>query len=126
MQISGIVVTGLGEAPAFTQLDWVVEQCRRKLGFQPFPGTLNLEVLPRDLGSWHEIKKQPAIVLEPPDPSFCKADCHLVVLPASLTGAVLVPRVEGYPETKIEIVAPVHLLSTLALSEGDVVSLQIQ
>ena len=42
--LTGEIVSGAREAVFFTQLDWVQEQCKTKLGFKPYPGTLNLEI----------------------------------------------------------------------------------
>jgi len=42
--ITGKIISGIKKGAFFTQLDWVQEQCLEKLGFKPFPGTLNLEI----------------------------------------------------------------------------------
>ena len=44
LEITGKIVSGIKQGAYFTQLDWVQEQCLMKLGFRPFPGTLNLEI----------------------------------------------------------------------------------
>ena len=41
---SGRVVSGRGQAAAFTQLAWVRERFVRDIGIDPYPGTLNLIV----------------------------------------------------------------------------------
>ena len=46
--LTGKIVSGARQAAFFTQLDWVLEQCRQKLGFKPYPGTLNLEIASPD------------------------------------------------------------------------------
>ena len=46
---TGKIVSGAGKAAFFTRLDWVLEQCTAKLGFAPFPGTLNIEILPESV-----------------------------------------------------------------------------
>ncbi|HEX7593320.1 MAG TPA: DUF120 domain-containing protein [Anaerolineae bacterium] len=42
--IRGIVCAGQGQGRSFTRLDWVRRQFRDKLGFDPYPGTLNLQI----------------------------------------------------------------------------------
>ena len=42
--LTGKIVSGIKQGTFFTQLDWVQEQCLEKLGFKPYPGTLNLEI----------------------------------------------------------------------------------
>ncbi|MFI5269424.1 MAG: DUF120 domain-containing protein [Chloroflexota bacterium] len=123
MRIRGRLVRGLGEAPAFTQLPWVVEQCRTKLGFEPYPGTVNLEVLPEDTGLWQELKARDGAVLVPPDPAFCDATCHAVTIEGKLAAATITPHVESYPSDKLELLAPCNVVQALQLSLGQEVTL---
>jgi riboflavin kinase len=44
MEISGTIESGAGKGAYFTQVDWVVEQCREKLDLTPYPGTLNVRI----------------------------------------------------------------------------------
>ncbi|HLG72609.1 MAG TPA: DUF120 domain-containing protein [Chloroflexota bacterium] len=118
MRIRGTLVRGLGEAPAFTQLPWVVEQCQAKLGFAPYPGTVNLEVLPEDLLLWNELKAKPGSILTPPDPAFCDAVCHKVTINGRLQAATITPHVPDYPANKLELLAPVNVMETLGLHLG--------
>ena len=70
MKLTGRVVAGAKQAAFFTQLDWVVEQCAEKLGFKPFPGTLNLEIIAEDLDLMHQLKHKKGVELQPADPQF--------------------------------------------------------
>lgn len=123
VRIRGRLVRGLGEAPGFTQLPWVVEQCRAQLGFEPYPGTVNLEVLPEDMDSWQELKAGDGVVLVPPDPAFCDARCHPVTIQGKLAAATITPHVEGYPADKLELLAPCNVMEALRLSLGQEVTL---
>jgi len=117
-------VQGLGEAADFTQLPWVVEQCRLKLGFEPFPGTVNLQVAPDDMALWADVKRLPGPRIEPPTPAFCEAVCHPVLI-AGRPAAILIPHVDGYPDGKLEIVSPVALVAALGLMLGDEISVDL-
>ena len=44
LKIAGKIVGGAKQGVFFTQLEWVREQCLKKLGFTPWPGTLNLAI----------------------------------------------------------------------------------
>ena len=46
--IKGRITEGLKEASFFTCLPWVREQFITKLGIDPYPGTLNLDII--DIG----------------------------------------------------------------------------
>ena len=104
-------------------LPWVLEQCRQKLGFTPYPGTLNLQVIEADMAAWEGLKRDRGIILQPPD-GFCEASCY----PADVEGlpaAVLLPRVAGYPVDKLEIVAPLQLTARLGLALGQELTVTI-
>jgi hypothetical protein len=45
-------VSGLGKAAAFTQLDWVRRRFIDAAGIDPYPGTVNLEVLDEHRPAW--------------------------------------------------------------------------
>ncbi len=47
MTFIGVVVKGLGKAALFTEMPVYLTQFKKKLGFKPFPGTLNLRVEPK-------------------------------------------------------------------------------
>ncbi|PIU59668.1 riboflavin kinase, partial [Candidatus Bathyarchaeota archaeon CG07_land_8_20_14_0_80_47_9] len=42
--IKGKISTGKGEGAQFVKLPWVRKQIIQKLGFTPFPGTLNIRL----------------------------------------------------------------------------------
>ena len=42
--IKGKVISGMGEGRYYTEQDGYIQQFKEKLGFIPFPGTLNVEI----------------------------------------------------------------------------------
>jgi len=125
--LKGRVVSGAKKAAFFTQLDWVLKQCSEKLGFKPFPGTLNIELLSENLPDVESIQKEKRIELVPPDPTFCIAQ----VLPISIEGidaAVIIPEemVRMHGKNIIEVIAPVSLKDALNIDDGDTVILTIK
>ena len=126
MRLKGKIVSGLKKAAFFVQLDWVQEQCISKLGFSPYPGTLNLEMSTEDIPVVQEIYKNEGMVLKSPDPKFCSGK----VLPVNVEGvpgAVMIPgeeaRVHGY--NIVELIAPQKLKDMLGVTEGDFISFNI-
>ncbi|MBU2497682.1 MAG: CTP-dependent riboflavin kinase [Proteobacteria bacterium] len=122
--LAGKVVSGSKRAAYFTRLDWVQSQCREKLGFTPYPGTLNLMVQEADLAVLASVKREEAIELVPGNPEFCVA----TVIPVSVgpvEGAIIIPaedvRIHG--EKIIEVMAPVRLKDALNVRDGDSVTL---
>lgn len=123
--IKGKVISGQGKAVEFTQLDWVVDQCRQKLGFAPFPGTLNLRVEGKYLGLLRELKQRAGIELCPPQAAHCTAKSFSVSL-KGIRAAVVIPLVEHYPEDVLEIIAPVKLKEAFAVKDGDYLTIIIE
>lgn len=125
--LSGIIVRGAGKAAYFTELDWVRKQCAEKLHFQPYPGTLNIQVDEICLALLTDLQKKPAINFLSPDPSFCNAR----TLPASLSNlpvAIIIPDGSAniHGRNIMEVIAPVSLKKTLSLKDGDRVILTVE
>lgn len=125
--LKGRVVSGVRKAAFFTQLDWVLEQCSEKLGFTPFPGTLNIEILPESLLDAESIQGKKGIELVPPDPAFCTAQ----LLPVSIEEVdaaiiILAEDVRVHGSNIIEAIAPMSLKDALNINDGDIVTLIIK
>lgn len=126
-KINGIVFSDLGQASSFMALDWVQQALRQRLGFAPFPATLNMRPETReDLQAWEAVRSELEGVLLPPAGGFCSARLFPVeiykpvdVRRARAKGAVILPEVTGYPKDKIEIVAAVRLKDEFGVQDGD-------
>lgn len=125
MVIRGRVAEGIKESGFFTGLPWVREQFISRLGIDPYPGTLNLEVAGVGLVKLKRLKTLEGITIVPPDSKFCAAKCFPVVVGGKVKGALVIPLVPGYPESKMEIVAAEHIRDALGLEFGDMVQVRI-
>ena len=91
-----------------------------KLSIDPYPGTLNLEIVdPEFLQNFKELKAMKGIEITPEDPSFCSAKCYPVLIGGKLKGAIVFPLVEGYPENKMELIASQNIKKALSAKAGD-------
>jgi len=126
VKIRGRIVEGLREAGNFTQIPWVKRQFIQKLFIDPYPGTLNLEIVdPESLQTFKALKAKMRIKITPEDPSFCSAKCHQVLIGSHLKGAIVSPLVEGYPENKMELIASQNIKEALSLNAGDMLEVEI-
>ncbi|MBW2064121.1 MAG: CTP-dependent riboflavin kinase [Deltaproteobacteria bacterium] len=125
--IRGKVVGGVKKASYFTRLDWVQGQCLEKLGFRPYPGTLNLEVGDEVLELLDGMRGEGSITLTPPNKEHCTAQT-LPVKMGSVEGAIIIPeeRVMGHGKKIVEIIAPLRLKDVLGLREGDMLTVRIK
>lgn len=124
--LQGRVVAGSQTAAHFTQLDWVQQQCREKLGFAPFPGTLNL-IIDRDCFSiLADIRSAGAIPLIPDGNDGCAGK----VLPVSIggiRGAIVMPdpKVNVHARNVVEVIAPVGLRKSLGLADDQLITVYV-
>jgi riboflavin kinase len=132
-RITGIVFSDLGQASSFMALDWVQELLKQRLGYNPFPATLNLR--PRgieDAELWERVQHDvESVALTQADAGHCGARLFRIEIhgPArgasgKVEGAILLPEVKEYPKDKIEIVAPMRLKDHFGLQDGDALTLE--
>jgi CTP-dependent riboflavin kinase len=122
--ITGRIVSGVKKGAFFTQLDWVQEQCRQKLGFKPYPGTLNLEIAQETIPVVEGLRQGQGMELVSPDANFCSG----LVYPVSVmgvSGAIIAPAedVSVHGKNIIEIIAPISLKEALDVKDGDEIML---
>ncbi len=125
----GEVFTGLGEGAYYISLKGYRKQFVRKLGFDPYPGTLNLRLvssLDRLIRS--SLEKLPGIVIEGFEDgqrTYGGAKCFMCRINDSVQGAVLVLERTNYDDSVLEVIAPVRLRDRLDLKDGDPVKIKI-
>jgi CTP-dependent riboflavin kinase len=120
LEITGKIISGTGEGAFFTQIGWVLQQCDEKLGFKPYPGTLNLEISEDELPIIESLDEKMGIELTSPDPKFCNAKTFQVSL-GEISGAIVIPeeKVRVHPKNIIEIIAPLNIKASLNVKDGD-------
>lgn len=109
-------------------LPWVQQALRQRLGFSPYPATLNVRLdSEEETDRWRDVKRQTkAIDIPPPDASFCRARCFRVEIEGKQIGAVVLPEVEGYPPNKLEVIAPVRIKDQLNVKDGDTITIEFK
>jgi riboflavin kinase, archaea type len=116
VSFKGKVYTGKGEGKKFVILPWVEHQIREKLGFIPYPGTLNIRLNGEGLENKKMLAKAPNIEITPEN-GYCKG----ILIEAKISGldcAVIIPLVSGYPSDVLEVISPVYLRQQLHLIDG--------
>ncbi len=121
--IVGRVFSGRGEGKKYVELPWVRQQIKETLGFDPFPGTLNLRLDTQNVKRMVQLEKNATLRL-------CHSEgyCAGLLFKASVGGVlcgVVIPQVEKYPDDELEVVAEVDLRRELHLSDGDTILLTV-
>ncbi len=118
--IEGTVFSGKRESKRFLELPWVRRQIQQKLGFTPYPGTLNLRLPKRETEKRKQLPSIKEIIIEP-KPGYCPGG----LLKASindLSCAVIFPHIPKYPDNVLEIISTIYLRGKLDLTDGSLVS----
>jgi riboflavin kinase, archaea type len=120
---SGKVFSGSGNGKKFVCLPWVIRQIKEKLGFSPYPGTLNLHLNKENAKKKILLETIYGIIIEP-QVGYCPGALFKARI-ESLECAVVSPKVPNYPSDVIEIISPVYLREHLNLTEGSLVTISV-
>ena len=124
--LEGTVMSGLGHGAYFVGLAWVRGAIQRMLGFDPYPGTLNLRLVDGEMrAAWLDVMAGPALPLTPPPPERCGGRLFPVVVAPDIPAAVVVPDVTAHDADVLELVAGAHVRGRLGLHDGDRVTVHI-
>ena len=76
---------------------------------------------PNSMPVWVRIKRTPGIRINNPGdgPHDCDARCYPVTVAGSIEGAIVVPEVDNYPSTQVEIIADISVRAALGIEDGD-------
>lgn len=126
--MNGTVFSGLAEGSYYMSLDGYRKQFRSKLGFDPFPGTLNLRVRKEDLQVRRLLESYPFIHIEGfanEKRSYGAAKCYRAIVDEKVKGAILIPIRAHYGEDVVEIISTESLRKRLRLKDGDTVRVKV-
>ena len=126
--MNGVVFSGLSEGSYYMSLEGYRRQFRSKLGFDPYPGTLNLRVRKEDLNERRLLESFPFIYVEGfanAKRSYGPAKCYRAVVNEKVQSAIVLPIRAHYGEDVVELVAPQSLRKQLRLRDGDTVRVRV-
>jgi len=126
--IEGEVFTGLGEGAYYVSQPGYRRQFIEKLGFDPYPGTLNLKVEKQSQRERGILETYSSITLEGfmnGMRSFGQVKCYKARVNEKVDGIVVTALRSHYGEDVLEIVAPKNLRQVLGLKDGDSVKVRV-
>jgi len=127
--LEGTVFTGLGEGAYYVSKPDYKKQIVEKLGFEPYPGTLNVKLsTDYDIKTRTELEAYPAIEItgfHNEDRSFGLVKCYPAMIGGKVKGALVTAMRSHYDASVLEIIAPVCLRRQLLLKDGHKVKVEI-
>lgn len=127
--LEGTVFTGLGEGAYYIAKENYRKQFMEKLGFDPYPGTLNLKLTTDyDNKARGELDAYPAVEIEgfkSEDRTFGDVKCYPVIIENKVKGALISALRSHYDSSVVEIIAPVALRKHLKLKDGHKVKVEV-
>jgi riboflavin kinase len=127
LEIVGRIVDGLGEGKFYLSQDGYRKQIKGKLGFDPYPGTLNIRIEKDDVEKRRRLLALDPLIIE----GFVKEGRRfgdLLAYLADVEGrecAILVPLRTHHGSDVLEIAASVNLKKELGKNNGDQITISL-
>ena len=133
VELDGTITSGMGEGRHYISLSGYMEQFEERLGYEPFPGTLNVDLDEESVRSRAAVSSLSGVPIdgwEDEERTFGPATCYAATVEydgdAAETAHIIVPERTHHDETQLEVIAPVRLRDALGLADGDVVTVSVE
>jgi riboflavin kinase len=127
--ICGTITTGVGEGEYYMKLKEYSEQFKEKLGFKPFPGTLNLKIRGgEDLKNRQRLAEFPGIAIsgfKKDNRTFGSVKCFNAEI-EGIDGAVIIPSRTHHSSDTVEVIAGEKIKDSLSANEGDRICVRLR
>ncbi|MFQ5552138.1 MAG: DUF120 domain-containing protein [Thermoplasmata archaeon] len=127
IRLRGRLEHGLGEGYYYMSQEGYREQFRQKLGFAPFPGTLNLKLEGSELTKLEVLQKAEGVPIEgftDAGRTFGGAKCFHASL-QEIPCATILPIRSHYQDV-LEVISQDKLRDRLGLHDGEIVEVDVQ
>ncbi len=125
--IRGKIFSGLGEGRYYVSLEGYKRQFEEKLGFTPYPGTLNIKIPREQMFFRNRLDEEEGILIKgfkTEERTFGDVKAFRCKI-NGIEGAIVIPQRTHYPKNVLEVIAPVKLRDVLRLKDGDWVEVEV-
>ena len=126
IELTGEVITGLGEGRYYITRKEYYNQIKEKLFFEPYPGTLNVRIYPGDLDKVDFLRSLPGISLKgfvSQGRTFGNVKAFLCTI-NGVEAALIMPDRSHYTDV-IEVISRDNLRKKLMLEDGSTVDIVV-
>lgn len=132
MDFEGNVISGMGEGAYYMSLEGYRRQFREKLGYEPYPGTLNVQLTDQIyMNGRLELGKHPSIFIDgfsDGTRTYGWVKCYRATINdgAIDNAAVLVLERTHYDDSMLEVIGPISIKQTASIKNGDRIKVQVR
>mgnify|MGYP000099502550 FL=1 len=132
VELRGAVTSGMGEGRHYITLSGYMEQFREKLGYEPYPGTLNVDLTEESVRSRARLDAfEPTTIdgWESEERTYGPAYCYRASIEAGGSRYenvhVITPERTHHGDDHLELIAPDELRDELGLTDGTEVTVRV-
>ncbi|MGB9724836.1 DUF120 domain-containing protein [Caldisericum sp.] len=129
IEFTGTVFSGVGEGSYYVTIGGYRSQFIKKLGFDPYPGTLNIRLTSMlERRQRKDLEYYNGILIEGFNDEYRTyggAKCFPAIINDTVEGAIVLTKRSLYDESVLEVIAPVNLRNRLNLKDGDKIRLKV-
>jgi riboflavin kinase len=132
IDFEGSVVSGMGEGAYYMSLEGYRKQFKQKLGYEPYPGTLNVRLTDQIfMNARRELGKHQSIFIDgfsDGTRTYGWVKCYRALINEGAVdnAAVLVLERTHYDDSMLEVIAPESIKQLAGKKNGDRVKVQVQ
>ncbi|MEM2139684.1 CTP-dependent riboflavin kinase [Nitrososphaera sp.] len=130
IDFEGTVVSGMGEGAYYMSLEGYRKQFKEKLGYEPYPGTLNVRLVdPLYMTARRELGRHPSIFVDgfsDGTRTYGWVKCYRATIDGVENAAALVLERTHYDDSMLEVIAPVSIKDSAGIKVGDKVKVRVQ
>ncbi|MFC7233481.1 DUF120 domain-containing protein [Saliphagus sp. GCM10025308] len=130
----GTATSGMNEGKHYISLPGYARQFRNRLGYEPFPGTLNVDLTQESQRRRSILSSLDPVQIdgwEDEERTYGPAACHPVAIETA-GGATyenahaIVPKRTHHDDNQLEVIAPVKLRDDLEVDDGDSLTIHVK
>lgn len=133
VELDGTITSGMGEGRHYISLSGYKRQFDDRLGYEPFPGTLNVDLREdsvRRRSAVASLEPVPIDGWEDDERTYGPAVCHSATVETTdgeryEEAHIIAPERTHHDEDQLEVIAPDKLREVLGLEDGDHVTVSV-
>ena len=132
INFEGRIIAGMGEGAYYMSLNEYKKQFKEKLGYEPYPGTLNIKLTSMlYVEAKKEMLKYPSVLIEgfsDQSRTFGWVKCYPAYINDStnINSYILILERTHYDDSIMEIIAPFSIKEQFSLKNGDYIKLKVK